>query len=79
MSFTSSISGRSVFGNKRVVMGPTAQISGDLGGTIETGLSKVDFFTCSMNAHVVATGGSVAVTTKNFTADQDGFWMAMGI
>jgi len=78
MAFTSSLSERTVMGDKRVNFGILAQATGDTGGTVATGLTKVDSFFCSMNADITISGGDAAIITKDFVADQDGFWMAIG-
>ena len=79
MAFTSAVTQRTVFGNKRVNYGTFSQISGDTGGVIDTGLSAVDFFmTTAENVSIAASGGAVTVVMKDPVAAQNGFWEARG-
>jgi len=69
---------RSVFGEKRVTYGTFAQASGDTGGDIVTGISKVDYFECTWGKTFSVSGGTVTVTTADPVATVACYWMAIG-
>lgn len=89
MSFSYAIQHRSVFGNKRVVIGSFTNDGGNTGGAILTGLvGKVDYFSITeKGAAVVANrsvinetlpkaGGSITVVCD---ANVNAYWMAIGV
>jgi hypothetical protein len=79
MAFSSTITKKEIFGGQRVVMGTLAQISGDTGGVIQTGLRKVNHFNASVHCvSVTIAGGAVTIVTADPVAAQPGFWMAIG-
>jgi hypothetical protein len=88
MAFVSTIIGRTVFGNKRVVVGTYTNGAADTGGDIDTGLRSCEALLLQpTGAAVVASAPSVnetlpvcgnAVTIVN-TADEDGIWIAIGV
>ena len=66
-------------GNRRATFGTFTQASGDTGGDIATGLTKVESF--MITTEVVTTSessGTVTVTTQDPGTDQSGYWMAFG-
>jgi len=69
---------RSIFGDKRVTYGTFAQVSGDTGGDIDTGLAHVDYFECSWGKTFSVSGGTVTVTTADPVATVACYWMAIG-
>ena len=87
MAFTSAISTKTVFGNKRVHYGTFTTSSTDTGGDIDTGLRSCEaIFLQQMAAAVTAdapvvnetlpvAGSAVTIVT---TASADGYWMAIG-
>ena len=87
MAFTSTVTERSIMGNKRVHWGTYANDGGDTGGDIDTGLKSVDFITLQTSgASVSADQSSVDETlplngsdvTIACTSGADGYWMAIG-
>ena len=87
MAFTYAKTDEFVTGNRRVVYGTFDNGTSDTGGTISTGLSRIDFvFTnylqeTGTNVGSVITvnkilGGDVKIQTK---AWKDGLWRAEGI
>lgn len=79
MAFSSSITKRTVMGDMRVNMGEFSQESGDTGGNIDTGLSKVFFFTASAEIDDTSdSSGTITMSTEDPGADQDGYWIAIG-
>ena len=78
MAFVSTITERTVMGNKRVNMGTMSQGSGDTGGAVVTGLQMVDYFQCTAALSLSKSGGTVTVTTADPLGAQAGFWMAIG-
>jgi hypothetical protein len=94
LAFTSTITETVVMGNKRMSYGTFTNTSGDTGGEVDTGLSKVDImFTQTTGAVVPAQSSSInetlplhntsATSTVSVTlvtvADNVGFWVAYGI
>lgn len=79
MGFSSAITKRDVMGSHRVVMGTFAQISGDTGGVIQTGLRKVENFQMTYAKSVTVSGGAVTVVTPDPVAANAGFWTAIGM
>lgn len=78
MAFSYSVSGESVFGNKRVKYGTYTQGNGDTGGAIVTGLSEVDNFDATAALTVSNSSGTVTITTADPTATVTGYWKAFG-
>ncbi len=78
MAFASTITDKTVMGNKRVNMGQYTQASGDTGGAIETGLSRVEYFDATGATKVSDASGTVTIITANPGADQTGYWIAIG-
>ena len=87
MAFTSTITGVSVFGNKRIAWGTYSTSSTDAGGDITTGLSVVDFIALTETASAVTADCPVVnetlplaggVVTIVQTASADGYWFAFG-
>lgn len=81
MAFTSTVTGSTVFGNKRVVYGTYASTAGSTGGAVVTGLSAINYFTSNCATATPSTvttvsGGTATLTT---TANQTGMWKAEGI
>ncbi|MEW6295958.1 MAG: hypothetical protein AB1467_06785 [Candidatus Diapherotrites archaeon] len=88
MAFAYTVSGRSVYGNKRIAWGTFTNGLADTGGDIVTGLKIVEFISLQLkgiavdaNAPVVnetlpLSGGNVTIVT---TADADGYWWAFGV
>lgn len=85
MAFSSSSDtdrGMVVMGNRRLVTGTFTQGDADSGGTITTGLTKVDMFVPTPTSHVglampkySVSGGTVTLVTPN---GMDGTWVALG-
>ena len=85
MAFTSTVTERSIMGNKRVHWGTwTDNASG--GGDIDTGLKSVDFITlqtsgasagneAAVNETLPLNGSDVTIACAS---DVDGYWMATG-
>ena len=88
MAFSSTIKGKTVFGNKRVHWGTWTNGSGDTGGDISTGLKRVDMLVLTVKASTSAAtapvinetfplaSGSVTIVCED---NQDGYWLAIGI
>jgi len=85
MAFSSAVSERTIFGNKRVHYG-TFDGGGDNGGDINTGLASVEFMSLTPLTTAPAAAPAVAETlpvdgsavTIACGADVDGYWMAIG-
>lgn len=82
MAFSSSITDRTVMGNKVVLSGTYTQAATDSGGTITTGMGNINFFDTSPNGNVEETapkittsGGTVTIVT---TVGSTGIWRAVG-
>ncbi len=87
MAFSYAIKNKTVFGDKRVVIGTYANAGGTTGGDIVTSLSRVLHIELQVtknavtNAHVVNetmpldTSGTVTIVTG---ADEGGTFMAIG-
>lgn len=87
MAFTYTITGQTVFGNKRIITGTYASASGSTGGDIVTGLnncehmnlqgtgSAVDVAEPVINETFPVAGGTVTIVT---TADKSGTFIAYG-
>lgn len=87
MAFESTITGRNVFGNRRVHLGTYTNGSGDTGGDVNTGLRRCEaLFLQPGGASVIATapvvnetlpvaGSAVTIVTAD---NEDGTWMAIG-
>jgi len=78
MSFARTVSSKTVWGNKRVVLGEFTQASGDTGGAIDTTLSTVEYFEASYATNAADSSGTVTITTADPGAAQTGWWMAIG-
>lgn len=83
MAFVDTVSGRTVYGNHRVVWGTYAQGETDAGGDIETGMDVVYGFSTVPTGQVGSTapkysvsGGTVTLVTDNGV---DGNWIAFGL
>jgi len=87
MAFTSAITAKTVFGNKRVHFGTYTTDSTDTGGDINTGLRSCEAIFLQQMASAVTADAPVvnetlpvagsAVTIVQ-TASADGYWMAIG-
>jgi hypothetical protein len=85
MAFTSTIVGLAKFGSRHIVMGNWS--TDTTGGTIVTGLRKVEFIACkalgslivadapTVNATLPQSGGDVTVIC---TSGKSGVWYAVG-
>lgn len=79
MAFSATVTAKTVMGNKRVHMGTIAQVSGDTGGAVTTGLRSVDSFTTSIHCTTLSvSGGTVTITTADPGAAQAGYFTAIG-
>lgn len=84
MAFTNTITGNSVWGNKRVAWGTWT--TDTTGGDLDTGLTMVDFIflqtitTAPTEAPAVAETLPVAgsAVTIAVTSSSDGYWLAFG-
>ena len=84
MAFASTITGNSIFGNKRVSWGTWT--TDTTGGDINTGLTKVDFIALQTITTAPAEAPAVAETlpcdgsavTIAVTSGSDGYWFAFG-
>jgi hypothetical protein len=87
MAFTSTITGHSALGNKRLNYGTYSTSSTETGGDIDTGLVSCEFIALQQTASAVTADAPVvnetlpcdgsAVTIVQ-TASADGYWMAFG-
>lgn len=88
MAFSSTVTARSVFGNKHFVWGTFTNTAGSTGGDIATSLSNVDFVNLQVtgsaagvtaiavvNETLPLSSGAVTIVTG---ADEDGVWFAYG-
>lgn len=87
MAFAFTITGQTVFGNKRIITGSYVSSSGGTGGDINTGLtnceacflqgigSAVDVAEPVINETFPVAGGAITIVT---TADKSGTFMALG-
>jgi len=78
MAFTSTLTERTVMGNKRVNYGTFGQGNGDTGGNVVTGLKSVEAFFLNGAGSWTASGGTVTATTADPGATIVGSWMAIG-
>ena len=87
MAFTSAVTQKTVFGNKRVHIGTYTNGSGDTGGDIETGLNKVEACVLIPTGSSVQTNAPVANETFPLESgdvtivtddNADGAWVAIG-
>ena len=88
MAFTSTIEGRTVFGNKRVAWGTYTSASSSTGGDIDTGLELVEYIQLQeIGTAVQVAGGAVvnealpvdgSAITIVTVADDTGYWFAIG-
>ncbi len=90
MAFTSTITGTTVMGNKRVINGTYENTGGSTGGDVRTSLSTVERLDLSpTNTSILASEsvvnetfpvlnqfGDVTIVTN---ADEDGQWTAVGL
>jgi len=85
MAFTSTITVRTVMGDKRVTSG-TFNGGGDNGGDVDTGLTFVDYMSLTplttppaaapaVDETLPVSGGAVTIACG---ADVDGYWFAIG-
>lgn len=87
MAFTSAVTMKTVFGNKRVHFGTYSTDSTDTGGDINTGLRSCEAIFLQQTGSAVTADAPVinetlpcagnAVTIVQ-TASADGYWMAVG-
>ena len=63
----------------RHIIGQYTQASGDTGGDISTGLTKVYYADGTGATDVSISGGTVTITTADPGAAQTGYWHAYGI
>ena len=85
MAFSTTITGRSVVGNRRIHWGTFENGSGDQGGTFHTGLVNVEAAFLIPTSHSGSelpkltfnspSGGQIVVETSH---DVDGVWFAFG-
>lgn len=87
MAFASTITERSIFGNKAFSWGTFTNASGDTGGDIDTGLTTCEaIFLQAGGSSVIATaatvnetlpvaGSAVTIVTDD---NEDGTWFAFG-
>lgn len=87
MAFASAISGRTVFGNKRVTWGTYTNGGGETGGDVNTGLHVCEFMKLQPKGSAIIITASVVDETfpvagkavTIVTADgEDGYWLAFG-
>lgn len=87
MAFAYTITRRTVIGNMRMVCGTFSNATSDTGGTIATGLNRVEYFSVQATGTAVVSNAPVVnatfpTSTGNITivtdADVDGVWMAIG-
>jgi len=87
MAFTYTVSGRTIFGNKRFVWGTFTNTATSTGGDITTGLNRVEaFWTQTKSDGAAATEVGINETFPIATAVTivtaqyiDGYWFALGI
>lgn len=83
MAFSKTISGRTVFGNMRVVWGTYTNTDTDSGGAIDTGLDAIFGFSTVPTGHVSITppkySASAGVVTLVCQNGDDGKWFAFGL
>ena len=87
MTFASAVTGKTVFGNKRVHFGTFTQVAGETGGNIDTQLNVCEaiFFTpvsasaiatpVSVNETLPIAGSAITIVTTDGDA---GNWVAFG-
>lgn len=87
MAFTSTITGNSVWGNKRVAYGTYTSADGSTGGDINTSLVLCEHIQLTPNSSSVGTNQSVVNETLPIAgsavtivtdANQAGYWLAFG-
>lgn len=87
MAFSTTITHQGVFGSRKVVFGTFTNGNGtDTGGTVSTGLSKIDYFSPEDSGTGTVTYDSRADFTNRDGGDirlytaggVDGCWFAMG-
>ena len=79
MAFAATKTKNDIMGSHRVVMGTFSQVSGDVGGDIDTGLRVVENFQMTAVTTLTVSGGVVSVVTADPLAAQAGFWTAIGM
>jgi len=88
MAWTSTIIKKNIFGTKRVVYGSWSSTAPSTGGDIATGLKRVE--SCAIWHKGALVSAAVAVVNATFpvagggvtivcTADDTGYWIAVGI
>ena len=78
MALTIAKTGDCFIRNKALKFGTYDQISGDTGGSIDTGLVLVEYFNIPGITSWTASGGTVTFVTANPGAAISGSWMAIG-
>jgi len=78
MAFARTVSSKTVWGNKRVVLGEFTQGNGDTGGAVDTTLSTVEYFDASYMTNASDSSGTVTITTADPGTSQTGWWIAIG-
>ena len=86
ITIVNTIFSRTIFGNKRVVMGKSVISGGASGGDVVTGLDYVESFIptisgasqqgCSVNETLPLSSGNVTIVVE--TADSTVYWEAKG-
>ena len=86
MAITNTTFSRTIFGNKRVVMGKSVISGGSSGGDVVTGLDYVESFLmnvegssqqgCSVNETLPLSSGDVTIVVE--TANSTVYWEAKG-
>lgn len=87
MALTPTITFKSVFGNRRIVIGTATVASGDTTGNIVTGLSHIDYAEVhykdladkTIQTDITTTEGTIACTFTNPGATKNLIWIAIGI
>lgn len=90
MAFSSTILGRTVWGDKRVHFGTYDTSGSETGGDIDTGLSRVEFMILQgtgssvtadapvINETITKGGIDGSAVTVVHTKSSDGYWLAIG-
>ena len=83
MVFSSTITFRTVIGNKRLVVGTFTNAAGDAGGEIDTGLVKVQAFVPSFSSHLGSEAPKISISSGTVTIVTseavDGYFIAIGV
>jgi len=79
MAFAYTTTSKTVFGNKRIVMGAFTSTTGVTENVIDTDFTTVENFQMTAEIENVAvSGGEVTVTVEDPGATVGGFWLAIG-